>query len=90
MAYDTEELVNQGGKFTFTLRRISDGSYCTFTKDFGVVPGGLSGDLYEAAPVSQFFQDLVDALGEMTSFEVYGTPQRTQEYTSNLTPTPAP
>lgn len=88
MAYTTDELVNQGGKFAFRLRRVSDGAYCQFTKDFGVVGGGPSGDLYEAEAVSEFFQDLVDAFGEMASFEIYGDVQRTQEYTATLTPTP--
>jgi hypothetical protein len=90
MAYTEDELVNQGGAFRFNLRRVSTGHYITITKDIGLVggSGGTSSDLYEADDVDEFFQALIDALGEMTSFELYGDVQRTQEYTATLTPTP--
>lgn len=87
MAYTADELVNQGGAFRFNLKRVSTGHYVTFTKEIGPV-GGISNDLFEADDVNEFFQALIDALGEMSSFEIYGDVQRTQEYAATLTPTP--
>lgn len=88
MSYTADDLIDQGGKYQFNLRRVSDGCYITLYKDFGPISGGGSGDLYDAASVSDFMQELIDAFGEMTSFEVYGDFSRKQEYRSSLTPTP--